>query len=65
MNKPIRKAVRCYLIKDDKVVVTKYKKSNKKEGYYDIPDGKIEEGENPEQTAIREMKEETGLKVEI
>ena len=63
MNKPIRKAVRCYLIKDDKVVVTKYKKGNKKEGYHDIPGGKIEEGENPEQTAIREMKEETGLKV--
>ena len=63
MNKPIRKAVRCYLIKDDKVVVTKYKEGNKKLGYYDIPGGKIEEGENPEQTAIREMKEETGLKV--
>lgn len=64
MNKPIRKAVRCYLIKDDKIVVTKYKKGNKKEGYYDIPGGKIEEGETSEQTAIREMKEETGLKVE-
>ena len=63
MEKPIRKAVRCYLIKDDKVVVTKYKEGNKKLGYYDIPGGKIEEGENPEQTAIREMKEETGLKV--
>ena len=63
MNKPIRKAVRCYLIKDDKVVVTKYKEGNKKLGYYDIPGGKIEEGENPEQTAIREMKGETGLKV--
>lgn len=64
MEKTIRKAVRCYLIKDNKVVVTKYKKGNKKSGYYDIPGGKIEEGENPEQTAIREMKEETGLKVE-
>ncbi len=63
VDKPIRKAVRCYLIKDNKVVVTKYKQGNKKEGYYDIPGGKIEEGENPEQTAIREMKEETGLKV--
>lgn len=59
----IRKAVRCYLIKDNKVVVTKYKVGNKKEGYYDIPGGKIEDGELPEQTAIREMKEETGLKV--
>ncbi len=63
MEKQIRKAVRCYLIKDEKVVVTKYKKGNKKFGYYDIPGGKIEEGETPEQTAIREMKEETGLKV--
>ena len=63
MDKPIRKAVRCYLIKDNKVVVTKYKESNKKAGYYEIPGGKIEEGETPEQTAIREMKEETGLKI--
>lgn len=63
MDKPIRKAVRCYLIKDNKVVVTKYKKGNAKEGYYDIPGGKIEEKETPEQTAIREMKEETGIKV--
>lgn len=63
MEKQIRKAVRCYLIKDEEVVVTKYKEGNKKFGYYDIPGGKIEEGETPEQTVIREMKEETGLKV--
>lgn len=64
MNKPIRKAVRCYLIKDNEVVVTKYKKGNKKEEYYDIPGGKIEEGESPKQTAIREMKEETGIDIQ-
>ena len=63
MNKIIRKAVRCYLIKDNKVAVIKYKDKNKKAGYYDIPGGKIEKGENPEQTAIREIKEETGLKI--
>lgn len=34
MDKPIRKAVRCYLIKDNMVVATKYKQGNK-EGYYD------------------------------
>lgn len=64
MDKPIRNAVRCYLIKDNEVVVTKYKKGNKKEGYYDIPGGKIEEGETPKQTAIREMKEETGIEIQ-
>ena len=31
MDKPIRKAVRCYLIKDNKVVVPKYKEGNKNE----------------------------------
>lgn len=62
MDKPIRKAVRCYSIKDNNVVAIKYKKGNL-EGYYDIPGGKIEEGELPEQTVIREMKEETGLDV--
>ena len=63
MDKLIRKAVRCYLIKDNKVVVTKYKDGNKKSGYYDITGGKIEEGESPEETAIREMKEETGIDI--
>ena len=63
MEKVIRKAVRCYLIKGDKVIVIKYKDKSKKAGYYDIPGGKIEKGENPKQTAIREMKEETGLEV--
>lgn len=51
------------MIKDNKIVVTKYKKGNRKEGYYDILGGKIEEGELPERTAIREMKEEIGLDV--
>lgn len=61
MSKPVRKAVRCYLIKNDKIIVTKYKEPNKKAGYYEIPGGKIEEGELPEQTAIRELQEETGI----
>ena len=61
MSKPVRKAVRCYLIKNDKIIVTKYKEPNKKAGYYEIPGGKIEEGQLPEQTAIREMQEETGI----
>ena len=61
MDKKIRKAVRTYLIKDNKVVVINYKQHDY--GYYDIPGGKIEEGETPEETSIREFKEETGITI--
>ena len=39
----------------------------KKEGRdaYDLPKGHIEKGETAEQAAIREIKEETGLDVEL
>ena len=63
MDKPIRKAVRCFLIKENKIAVIKYKIGKNIVGYYDIPGGKIEDGESSEETAIREMKEETGLKI--
>ena len=62
-EKKVRKAVRCFLIRENKVVVTKYKAGNLKAGYYEIPGGKIEEGETPEQAVVREFKEETGMKV--
>lgn len=60
--KPIRKAAKCCLIENGKIVITKYLKGNKI-GYYDIPGGKIEDRETPEEAAIREMKEETGINV--
>ena len=45
MDKPIRKAVRTLLIKDNKIVVIRYKNGDNKD-YYDIPGGKIEENES-------------------
>lgn len=60
--KSIRKAVKCCLIRNQKIVITKYLAGNKT-GLYDIPGGKIEDGESPEEAAIREMKEETGILV--
>ena len=59
--KKVRNAVRCFLIKDDKVVCIKYKTGEI--GYLDIPGGKIEKGETPEEASIREVYEETGMKV--
>ncbi len=34
-------------------------------GWYELPAGKIEDGETPEQCAIRETKEELGVDVDI
>ena len=59
----VRNAVRCFLIENDKVLVTRYKEGNKKAEYYDIPGGKIEENEYPRDTAIREFEEETGMEI--
>jgi len=61
MDKFFRKAVRTYLIKDGKVVVIKYKTHD--EGFFDIPGGKIENGETSEETSAREFREETGITV--
>lgn len=59
--KKVRNAVRCFLIQDDKVVCIKYKTGEI--GYLDIPGGKIEAGETPEEASIREVYEETGVTV--
>lgn len=63
VEKKVRKAAKCYLIKEDKVLVTRYKEKNLKAGYYDIPGGKIEDGEESVKAAIREVREETGVTV--
>lgn len=61
MTKKIRDAVRTFLIKDNQVICTKYKIDNV--GYIDIPGGKIEPNEIPQQAAVREFKEETGIDI--
>lgn len=61
MEKPIRNAVRCFLIKDDQVVCIKYLEG--RIGYYDVPGGKIEENETALQAVKREFIEETGVEV--
>lgn len=61
MTKQVRKAVRTYLIRDGKVVVIRY--CGKFEGYFDIPGGKIEDGESPEEASVREFTEETGMRI--
>lgn len=63
MEKKVRKAVRTFLIENDKVVAIKYKREMDNKDYYDIPGGKIEENETSVQASIREFKEETGIEI--
>lgn len=59
-------ATLCYLTKDQKtLMIYRNKKENDyHEGKYNGLGGKFEQGESPEDCAIREIKEESGLDVE-
>lgn len=54
-----REAVRAVIIKDDKIALVK----SEKEGYYKFPGGGIELGESHKEALVREVREETGLRV--
>jgi A/G-specific adenine glycosylase len=51
--------------KDNQILIGKRKESQMLGGLWEFPGGKQEEGESLAQTALREIKEETGLEVEI
>lgn len=51
------------LVEDNKILLVKQKVSEKRN--WSLPGGKLEQGETIEQGIIREMKEETGLDVEV
>ena len=55
----------CYIKKDNKVLMLKRdkKKNDIHKGFYLAPGGKFEMNETPEECAIREVFEETGLVV--
>ena len=50
--------------KDGKILLVKQFRYPYKEVIYEIPAGKLNEGEDPEQTARRELEEEGGVKAE-
>jgi len=54
----------CYIINDNNEVLLAMKKRDFGQGKWNGVGGKVEAGESPIQAAIREVKEEVGLKID-
>lgn len=59
--------VRCQavILKDNKMLVLRQYNCKRQEEYWMLPGGGLEDGETEQQCIIREIKEETGLEIEI
>lgn len=64
-----RKSARVLIIRNDKLLVFHRKRYSRKTGqwieYYSIPGGGIDKGESPEKAAVRELREEMGVTIEL
>lgn len=59
-------ATRALVKKGSKfLILTKSSKEDVTPNTYDLPGGRFEFGENPEEAIVREVKEETGLDVKV
>jgi ADP-ribose pyrophosphatase YjhB (NUDIX family) len=57
--------VTCVLVECDGAILLVRRKYPPREGYWCLPAGFVEVGESPGESAVREVREETGLDVEI
>ncbi|MDD4082016.1 MAG: NUDIX domain-containing protein [Sphaerochaetaceae bacterium] len=60
-SKPIHRTATVYIINDSKLLLLKQERSN----FWLLPGGHIEDEELPHEAALREILEETGLKIEL
>lgn len=53
------------LKKDNKILIARKKEGKSLAGYWEFPGGKIEAGETPEESLVRELMEEMRIKVKV
>lgn len=61
------RVTRCqaFIIKEGKILILHQYNSKRKDHYWQLPGGSLEEGETPEKGVIRELKEEIDLDIEV
>ena len=59
------KVVAAILEKENKILIAKKREGKPLAGLWEFPGGKIEEGETPEESLIRELMEEMNIKVRV
>lgn len=57
----VRDKVLCYVVRDGRLLVFRHTEYSYEEVGIQVPAGTIEQGETPEEAALREAREETGL----
>jgi len=60
-GKDLKDKVLCYIVQDDRLLVFRHTGYSYEEVGIQVPAGSIRAGETPEEAAIREAREETGL----
>ena len=59
------KVVAGILQKDDKILIARKKEGKSLAGYFEFTGGKMEDGETPEESLIRELMEEMDIKIKV
>ncbi len=63
-TKPVVLVAACALVDaDGRVLISQRPEGKALAGYWEFPGGKLEQGETPEQSLIRELKEELGIDI--
>jgi len=61
----VKDVVAAILIKDNKILIAQRGHDDPLAGLWEFPGGKVEAGESPQQSLVREMREEFCIEVEV